>query len=98
MTHTDDRKSKVQATIKILRKMFLDSPDKSQITLKGKCQSCKKAVDIDIVPTPGGYGILGGALIDLTPDRCYRLLCPVCHTNSSQMNQAEHKKVDPHSS
>ena len=98
MTHTDDRKSKVLDTIKIIRTMFLDSPDKSQITLKGECRICKKAMVIDIVPTPGGFDILGGVLTDLTPDRCCRLLCPVCHTNSKQANQAEHNKSDPYSS
>ena len=84
MTHTDDHKYKMLSMIKILRKMFLDSPDKSQIKLNGACQSCKKPMAIDIVPTSGGFGILGGVLTDLTPDRHYRLLCPVCHTNSKK--------------
>ena len=74
--------------------MFLNSPDKSQITLSGECEHCKKEVSIDIVPTSGGYGVLGGALIDLTPDQCYRLLCPVCHTHSMQANpENERSKV-----
>lgn len=73
--------------IRIIRKMFLDSPDKSQITLKGECQTCKKSLTIDIVPTPKGFGVMGGVLTDLTSDRCYRILCPVCHTNSMQNNK-----------
>jgi hypothetical protein len=87
MTHTDDHKSKMQIAIKILRKMFLESQDKSQITLKGECQNCNKSMAIDIVPTPGGFGILGGVLTELTPDRCYRLLCPTCHTQLNQANK-----------
>jgi hypothetical protein len=84
MTNTDDPKCKMLSMIRILRKMFLDSPDKSQITLNGACQGCKRPMAIDIVPTPGGFGILGGVLTDLTPDRHYRLLCPVCHTKSRE--------------
>jgi hypothetical protein len=26
-------------------------------------------------------------LTELTPDRCYRLLCPVCHTQSTKANK-----------
>ena len=70
--------------IKILRKMFLNSLDKSQITLKGECQICKKSLTIDIVPTPNGFGVMGGVLTDMTSDRHYRLMCPICHTNSNQ--------------
>lgn len=87
MTNTDDAKCKMLSMIRVIRKMFLDSPDKSQITLKGECQSCKQPMSINIVPTPGGFGILGGVLTDLTPDRCYHLLCPVCHTRSMENNK-----------
>ncbi len=72
---------------RILRKMFLDSSDKSQITLTGECQICKKSLAIDIIPTPGGFGVMGGVLTDLTPERHYRLLCPVCHTNLKKNQQ-----------
>jgi hypothetical protein len=87
MTHTDDQKCRMLFMIKIIRKMFLDSPDKSQIKLEGECQSCKKPMAIDIVPTPGGFGIMGGVLTDITSDRHYRLLCPKCHTLSRQNNK-----------
>jgi hypothetical protein len=82
--------------IKILRKMFMDSPDKSQITLNGECQNCKKAMAVDIVPTPGGFGVLGGVLTDLTSDRCFRLLCPVCHTQSNQKNRTDQNDSEPY--
>jgi hypothetical protein len=87
MTDTDDHKSKMLTTIKILREMFSKSPDKSQITLSGECEKCKREMTIDIVPTSGGFGILGGVLIELTPDYCYRLLCPVCHTQSNKESE-----------
>jgi hypothetical protein len=89
MTHTDDHKCKMFSMIRILRKMFLDSPDKSQITLNGECQNCKKEMSIDIVPTPGGFGVLGGVLTDMTPDRRYRLLCPKCHTKANQKQMTD---------
>jgi len=69
--------------------MFLDSPDKSQITLNGVCQNCKKEMSVDIVPTPGGFGVLGGVLTHMTPDRHYRLLCPKCHTHFIQTNHTD---------
>jgi hypothetical protein len=77
--------------------MFMDSADKSQITLKGECQNCNKAMAIDIVPTPGGFGVLGGVLTDLTSDRCYRLLCPVCHTLSNQAKNSNQNNSEPSS-
>ena len=91
MPNTDDHKDKMLAAIKILRQMFLESHDKSQITLKGECQTCNKLIAIDIVPTPGGYGILGGVLTELTPERFYCLLCPACHTRLNQANKAENQ-------
>ena len=87
MTETDDHKSKVLTTIKILREMFSVSPDKSQITLGGECEKCRREMTIDIVPTSGGFGILGGVLIELTRDHRYRLLCPVCHTESNKKSE-----------
>ncbi len=75
--------------IRILRKMFLDSPDKSQIRLNGECQNCKKEMSVDIVPTPRGFGVLGGVLTDMTPDRRYRLLCPKCHTKANQKQMTD---------
>ena len=68
--------------VRTLRKMFLNSPDKSRITLDGKCDYCERKMSIDIIPTSRGFGVLGGVLADLTPDQRYRLLCPVCHTRS----------------
>jgi hypothetical protein len=89
MTESDDHKSKILATIKILREMFSNSPDKSQIKLNGDCDRCKRKMTIDIVPTSGGYGILGGVLIELTPDHCYRLMCPVCHTECNKKSEQQ---------
>ena len=86
MTPTDNANGKMLSIIGILRKMFQDSPDKSQITLQGECQRCKKTLSVNIVPTPRGFGVLGGVLTDLTPDQSYRLLCPKCHTEDNQLN------------
>jgi Zn finger protein HypA/HybF involved in hydrogenase expression len=69
--------------------MFLDSSDKSQITLKGECQTCNRSLAIDIVPTPRGFGVMGGVLTDLTADRHFRLMCPICHTKSMQIQRTD---------
>ena len=70
--------------VRTLRKMFLNSPDKSRITLDGKCDCCERKMSIDIIPTSRGFGVLGGVLAELTQDQRYRLLCPVCHARSEQ--------------
>lgn len=83
MPSESDSSSSALIDIEILKQMFKNSDDKSRITLNGKCRDCGNMLTIDIVPTSGGFGILGGALIELKLDN-YTLLCPVCHTNSTQ--------------
>jgi len=48
--------------IEILRRMFKANPEKSTIILKEKCSDCEQEISIEITPTSGGFGIMGGAL------------------------------------
>ena len=64
--------------IEILRKMFEANPEKSKILLKEKCSDCGREIIIEIRPTPAGFGLLGGALYDCTPDG-YSAKCHDCY-------------------
>lgn len=46
-----------------LRKIFEANPEKSTITINGKCSDCERKVIVEIKPTSGGYGLLGGILV-----------------------------------
>jgi hypothetical protein len=62
---------------KLFRTIFEAFPETSTITFKGKCSDCGAAVIIDIVPTSGGFGLLGGALIKCSTDK-YAANCLDC--------------------
>jgi len=48
--------------IEILRKMFEANPEKSTIVLNDKCSECGRKTIIEVTPTSGGYGLMGGVL------------------------------------
>jgi len=64
--------------VEILQKMFECSSDKSKIILNDICSDCKKEVIIQITPTSGGYGLLGGALFE-NANGGYYARCPICY-------------------
>ena len=70
--------------IEILRKIFEDNPEKSTIVLKGKCADCGCDVKIEITPTAGGFGLLGGSLFKISPDE-YFAKCPNCSKNNPKI-------------
>jgi hypothetical protein len=64
--------------IDILRKMFEDKPEKSTISLKGKCSDCRCKMLVEITPTSGGFGLQGGVIFKCSPDE-YLLKCSECY-------------------
>ncbi len=76
----------------LLRTIFDAFPEKSTITFKGKCSDCGGAVNIDIVPTSEGFGLLGGALVECPMDK-YVAKCPDCYKVNSKM--VEPYKANP---
>jgi hypothetical protein len=64
--------------IDILRKMFEDKPEKSTISLKGKCSDCRCKMLVEITPTSGGFGLQGGVIFKSSPDE-YLLKCSECY-------------------
>jgi len=70
--------------IDVLRKIFEANPEKSTITINGKCSECGCKVIVEIKPTSGGYGLLGGILVKCSPEK-YSITCPECYKSNSKM-------------
>jgi hypothetical protein len=68
--------------IDVLRKIFEANPEKSTITINGKCSDCERKVIVEIKPTSGGYGLLGGILVKCSTEN-YSITCPECYRFSS---------------
>jgi hypothetical protein len=79
--------------IEILRKMFEDNPEKSTIILKEKCSDCGCDTTIEITPTSGGFGLMGGVLYK-SPSGKYIVKCPACIETTPKIddNQKSGKK------
>ena len=71
--------------IEILKKMFKDNPDKSTIVLKEKCSECGIDTTIEITPTSGGFGLMGGVLFKSSKDK-YTAKCPACYEKNFKIN------------
>lgn len=64
--------------IQILKKMFEANPEKSTIVLNAKCSDCRCEIIIEVTPTPGGYGLMGGILSKSSKDQ-YTAKCAACY-------------------
>jgi hypothetical protein len=64
--------------IDVLRKIFEANPGKSTIVVNGKCSDCGRKVIVEIKPTSGGYGLMGGVLVKCSPRR-YLTKCADCY-------------------
>ncbi len=50
--------------LEALEKIFADTPDKSTIAIKSKCENCGCEITVDVTPTPEGFGLQGGVLLE----------------------------------
>ena len=57
---------------------LLVKPEKSTIVLKEKCSHCGRDVLIEITPTSGGFGLMGGALFKGSLPEKYFAKCSAC--------------------
>ena len=64
--------------VEILKKMFEANPEKSTIVLKEKCSDCGCDVIIQITPSSGGFGLMGGYLFKGSLPDEYFAKCPAC--------------------
>lgn len=80
--------------IDVLRKIFEANPEKSTITINGKCSDCGRKVIVEIKPTSGGYGLQGGILIKRSPEK-YSISCPECFKLDSKI-EAPYRSTSAH--
>ena len=80
--------------IDVLRKIFEANPEKSTITINGKCSDCGRKVIVEIKPTSGGYGLQGGILVKCSPEK-YSITCPECYKFNSKM-EAPYRSKSAH--
>jgi len=72
--------------IDILKKIFEANPEKSIIVLNDKCSDCGCDVIIEITPTSGGFGLMGGALFKGSLPDEYFVKCPACCKVNSKID------------
>jgi hypothetical protein len=70
----------------LFRTIFEAFPEKSSIVFKGDCSDCGDAVTIEIIPTSGGFGLLGGALVECSTEN-YVPKCPGCYHSNGKMGK-----------
>lgn len=78
----------------VLRKLFEANPEKSTIAINGKCSDCGRKVIVEIIPTSGGYGLLGGILAKCSPEK-YSITCPECYKSKSEM-ESSYRSMSAH--
>jgi hypothetical protein len=74
-----------------LRKIFEANPEKSTITINGKCSDCERKVIVEIKPTSGGYGLLGGIIVKCSPEN-HSITCPECYRLNSNLKPSYRSK------
>lgn len=77
--------------IDVLRKIFEANPEKSTITINGKCSDCGRGVIVEIKPTSVGYGLQGGILVKCSPEK-YSITCPECYRFNSKTKASYRSK------
>jgi len=77
--------------IEVLKKIFEANPEKSTITIKGKCSDCGRKMMVEINPTSGGYGLQGGILVKDSHNK-YSIICPECYEFNFKMNASSVSK------
>jgi len=77
--------------IEVLKKILEANPEKSTITINGKCSDCGRKVIIEIEQTSGGYGLQGGILVKCSPDK-YFITCPECYKFNPKMEASYRSK------
>jgi hypothetical protein len=70
----------------LFRTIFEAFPKKSSIVFTGECSDCGQAISIEIVPTSGGFGLLGGALVEY-PIENYVSKCRDCYKSNGKMGE-----------
>ncbi len=64
-----------------LKELFETNPGKPKIILKSKCADCACQVAIEITITSGGFGLMGGVLLGVTPGGYVAKCLDCCQAN-----------------
>jgi hypothetical protein len=68
-----------------LNEMFKDSPDKSQLSINGSCQTCGRNFTIEIHHhSTGAYGLQGGVLYGQDVNRLVAR-CESCYHDNPEL-------------
>ena len=62
----------------ILKKIFEAHPEKSTMTINGKCADCGCSVTVIVELTSEGYGLLGG-ILNKTSSENFSITCLDCY-------------------
>jgi hypothetical protein len=76
----------------LFRTIFEAFPEKLSIMFTGECFDCGSEVMIEIFPTSGGFGLLGGALVEFSTEN-YTPKCTDCYEANGEL--IEQNKADP---
>jgi hypothetical protein len=68
----------------LFRTIFEAFPEKASIFFTGECSDCGQAVTIEIIPTSGGFGLSGGALVEYSREN-YAPKCADCYKANGKM-------------
>jgi hypothetical protein len=77
----------------LFRTIFEAFPEKSKITLTGRCSDCGDAIIIDVIPTSSGFGLLSGAFVECLTGK-YAAKCPECYKVNPKMVESYHANPD----
>lgn len=78
-------KSKHDPLSRILKKLFDDKPEKSEIILIERCSDCGGLTIIEIKHTSRGYGLMGGVLFESSNDE-FIVKCLACYEKHSKID------------
>ena len=76
----------------LFKTIFEAFPRKSSIMFTGECFDCGNTVAIEIFPTSGGFGLLGGALVEFSTEN-YTSVCSDCYKANGKL--VEQYKANP---
>ena len=71
--------------------MFETNPEKSTIVLKERCSDCGCDTTIEITPTSGWYGLMGGVLFKSSNDKP-TFKCSACYGKNFKKDDNQNSK------
>jgi len=76
--------------IEVLTRLFEANSEKSTIILNDKCSECGRKTIIEITPTSGGYGLMGGVLFMSSKDK-HIFKCSACFGKDFKKDEDQKK-------